>query len=188
MRRTFSPLRSALIRTIVHPLNAQHHAGLGDEGMFIPRPESSGSESSSYNWGDEDLNEEDFTCGVPSDAEHAMVSSAKGGGDTPAAAARRTKSPRPSKLLDRTLTLARAVIQFTLTSRNQGTSTHSWPMEPPALSDAGLPILGQRFLFALRELTTAGWTAGSPRMTYWACTGLISLVAGADQITLPLES
>lgn len=32
--------------------------------------------------------------GIPSDAEHAMVAGAKGGGDTPAAAARRTKSPR----------------------------------------------------------------------------------------------
>jgi hypothetical protein len=32
--------------------------------------------------------------GMPSDAEHAMVAGAKGGGDTPAAAGRRTKSPR----------------------------------------------------------------------------------------------
>jgi len=32
--------------------------------------------------------------GIPSDAEHAMVAGAKGGGDTPAAAARQTKSPR----------------------------------------------------------------------------------------------
>jgi len=32
--------------------------------------------------------------GIPSDAEHAMVDGAKGGGDTPAAAARRTKSMR----------------------------------------------------------------------------------------------
>jgi hypothetical protein len=32
--------------------------------------------------------------GIPSDAEHAMVACAKGSGDTPAAAARRTKSPR----------------------------------------------------------------------------------------------
>jgi hypothetical protein len=31
--------------------------------------------------------------GIPSDAEHAMVAGAKGGGDTPAAAARRTTSP-----------------------------------------------------------------------------------------------
>jgi hypothetical protein len=33
--------------------------------------------------------------GIPSDAEHAMVAGAKGGGDTPADAARRTKAPRP---------------------------------------------------------------------------------------------
>lgn len=32
--------------------------------------------------------------GIPSDAEHTMVARAKGGGDTPAAAARRTKAPR----------------------------------------------------------------------------------------------
>ncbi len=32
--------------------------------------------------------------GIPSDAEHTMVAGAKGGGDTPAAAARRTKSLR----------------------------------------------------------------------------------------------
>jgi Hemerythrin HHE cation binding domain len=32
--------------------------------------------------------------GIPSDAEHAMVAGAKGSGDTPAAAARRRKSPR----------------------------------------------------------------------------------------------
>jgi hypothetical protein len=32
--------------------------------------------------------------GIPADAEHAMVARAKGGGDTPAATARRAKSPR----------------------------------------------------------------------------------------------
>jgi hypothetical protein len=35
--------------------------------------------------------------GIPSDAEHAMVAGAKGSGDTPAAAARRTKSPRRAR-------------------------------------------------------------------------------------------
>jgi hypothetical protein len=34
--------------------------------------------------------------GIPSDAEHAMVAHVKGSGDTPAAAARQTKSPRPA--------------------------------------------------------------------------------------------
>jgi hypothetical protein len=32
--------------------------------------------------------------GIPSDAEHAMVAGAKGGGDTPATTARQTKSAR----------------------------------------------------------------------------------------------
>ncbi len=35
--------------------------------------------------------------GIPADAEHAMVARAKGGGDTPAVAARRTKPLRPTR-------------------------------------------------------------------------------------------
>ena len=45
--------------------------------------------------------------GIPSDAEHAMVAGAKGGGDTPAAAARRTKSPRRATRAGQARTKAR---------------------------------------------------------------------------------
>ena len=57
--------------------------------------------------------------GVPSDAEHAMIAAAKGGGDTPAAAARQTKSPRRAARAVQAKSKSRAAKSLSPSKRSQ---------------------------------------------------------------------
>jgi hypothetical protein len=62
--------------------------------------------------------------GIPSDAEHAMVAGAKGSGDTPAAAARRTTSSRRATRAVQARTKSRAAKSSSPTKRSRMGSNH----------------------------------------------------------------
>ena len=70
--------------------------------------------------------------GIPPDAEHAMVTAAKGNGDTPAATARRTKAPRQ---VTRTVP-ARTKSRSEGNSENEDDSNDATRGSSPRLSDS----------------------------------------------------